>query len=538
MSRRVRAILASVLVLLGATATEAGVAPPTIEDLANAVTELDVERARTLLGAMDSRGTAVAIERARLSLFIGDCDTAGATLRTLTGVKSAGPLAELAKNCARATAGSLVVEDAARGIWVRLQDAEDRVLVPFLADVAGRARDAIQNDLGVVMPRPLRIDLVRDLFSLSAVSGLPLQAAETTGTVAVARWGRVNMISPRAAPGGYPWQDTLAHEITHLALSRATRDAAPLWLQEGLAKREETRWRDARPFDHEPRPDDVAKNALIYGESVGVDKLGPSIAMLPSADAATIAFAEVTSFVQYFVHEKGKAGLMLLFADLKGLGSEAADRALVSTSGYDLGQWIRLWQAYLLNLPANHFPEATPEDAKIAKLIAEEIGSGKVEPLDARARARSARLGELLFSRGHAAAAVPDFQGALAANPADPSLRWRFGRSLIAAGREEAAAPLFDSIHGIESAHPGWFGLAGRFAKQAAPGGRPGTLRAEECFEMAVGLNPYLDDAACEGHFAVPQPAGDQASSGDSGLPAEPRRRDLCESARKIPSDW
>src|SRR6185436_16882262 len=146
---------------------------------------------------------------------------------------------------------------------------EDRVLVPILARVAAEALGAIERDLGIVMPRPLRIDLVRDLFSLSAVSGLPLQAAETTGTVAVARWGRVNMISPRAAPGGYPWEDTLAHEITHLALSRGTRDMAPLWLQEGLAKRQEARWRPARPFDGEPSPHVVARDALLTGQSVG-----------------------------------------------------------------------------------------------------------------------------------------------------------------------------------------------------------------------------------------------------------------------------
>src|SRR6185436_13884643 len=186
---------------------------------------------------------------------------------------------------------------------------EDRVLVPILARVAAEALGAIERDLGIVMPRPLRIDLVRDLFSLSAVSGLPLQAAETTGTVAVARWGRVNMISPRAAPGGYPWQDTLAHEITHLALSRATRDRAPLWLQEGVAKREETRWRDPRPFDNSPAPDAVAHAALVSGRAVGVDKLGASIALLPTAEAASTAFAEVTSFMGYFIDRNGPAGL-------------------------------------------------------------------------------------------------------------------------------------------------------------------------------------------------------------------------------------
>ena len=282
----------------------------------------------------------LALERARLSIYVGDCDAASATLATLTGVKEAAPLADLARNCARATAGSLVIEDAKRGLWIRLQDAEDRVLVPLLSDVAERARAGIERDMGVVMPRPLRIDLVRDLFSLSAVSGLPLTAAETTGTVAVARWGRVNMISPRAAQGGFPWEDTLAHEITHLALTRATRDMAPLWLQEGSAKRQESRWRPPRPFDGEPPPDVIARDALLSGESVGVDKLGPSIAMLPSADAASIAFAEVSSFVDYWIRENGKPALMLLFADLKGLGRTDASAALESVSGYDLPGWI------------------------------------------------------------------------------------------------------------------------------------------------------------------------------------------------------
>jgi hypothetical protein len=131
---------------------------------------------------------------------------------------------------------------------------------------------------------PLRIDLVRDLFSLSAVSGLPVAAAETTGTVAVARWGRVTMITPRATSLGYPWEDTLAHEITHLALSRATRDNAPLWLQEGIAKREETRWRPERPFDDAYDHDHVARTALAAGRCRR-RQARPPIAMLPTPEA-------------------------------------------------------------------------------------------------------------------------------------------------------------------------------------------------------------------------------------------------------------
>ena len=49
------------------------------------------------------------------------------------------------------------------------------------------------------------------------MTGLPYESAKTTGTVAVAKWGRVTLLSPRASPHGYAWRDTMAHELTHLA---------------------------------------------------------------------------------------------------------------------------------------------------------------------------------------------------------------------------------------------------------------------------------------------------------------------------------
>jgi hypothetical protein len=535
MSRRSRALVvfaASFLAapLLVETMARSAVSrgPATAADVADAITELDVVRGRTLLEAVGVDSAALALERARLSIYMGDCDTASATLATLTGVKDAAPLAALAKSCARATAGSLVVDDKGRGLWIRLQDDADRALVPLLSEVAVNARAAIERDLGVVMPRPLRIDLVRDHFSLSAVSGLPLQAAETTGTVAVARWGRVNMISPRAAPGGFPWEDTLAHEITHLAITRATRDMAPLWLQEGLAKRQEIRWRAPRPFDGEPPADAVARNALLTGQSVGVDKLGPSIAMLPSADAASIAFSEVSSFVEYFIRESGRAALRLLFADLKGLGVANASAALASVSGYDLDAWVLRWQEYLMRLPSA--PAGEPDDsAASAAAFERELFGEHVVSADGRQRARGIRCGDLLLVRGAAAAATERLRGALAGSPRDPVVRWKLGRSLIADGKAPAAAPLFRSPDELEFAHPGWFALRGRTLRDTGD-----QASAENSFALGIALDPYLEEAACEGFFALRDASGRRL---EAPVPAAPERRLLCEGARKIQND-
>ena len=252
MMRGLCARIALSLICVGsaAVAFDLGLPSP-LERVANAITEIDTQRATELLSKIPVESAGLTLERARLAVYLGECDRAEAILSNplLSESREGASLAELAKSCARATAAGFVLEDKQRGVWLRLQDDADRALAPFIFEVAAEARDTVSKEVGIDLPRPLRIDLVRDLFSLSSVSGLPLKAAETTGTLAVARWGRVIMLSPRAPVQGYPWQDTLAHEITHLLVTRATRDFAPLWMQEGLAKRFEVRWRPARPFD-------------------------------------------------------------------------------------------------------------------------------------------------------------------------------------------------------------------------------------------------------------------------------------------------
>ncbi|HEX6271891.1 MAG TPA: hypothetical protein VFZ53_02570, partial [Polyangiaceae bacterium] len=194
-----RALLRLAVAALGLLAVYSQAYAESVDD---AITELDLERARRLLEGAKGDAESLGLTRARLSIYAGECDLAQAQLSspTLGESREGAPLRALAESCARATAAGFVVEDRPRGIVLRLQDDADRALAPFLFDVAAKSRDALERDLGKDLPRPLRIDLVRDLFSLSAVSGLPLKAAETTGTLAVARWGRVIMLSPRAVP--------------------------------------------------------------------------------------------------------------------------------------------------------------------------------------------------------------------------------------------------------------------------------------------------------------------------------------------------
>lgn len=511
MSRRVWLLLACFVLLLGTRARAGLFGVGDLRAMSDAITEIDLGRAETLARGIDAQTPQFLLERGRLLLYLGDCVGAAAVFSNpaVTESKEGQLLGQRAKACARATASGVVVEDEARGIWLRLQDDADSVFAPFVFRVAAQARDRIGAELGVDLPRPLRIDMVRDLYSLSAVTGLPLEAAETTGTLAVARFGRIIILSPHATRSGYHWEDTLAHELTHLLVTRATRDRAPLWLQEGVAKREETRWRAPRPFDPNDWAEETAARALRLGKSIGIDKLGPSIAMLPTPEAASTAYAEVQSFINFFVREQGEPALRLLFADLKGLGVDDPSVALRSVSGYDLAAWNRRWQQSLLRSGRGVAPPAA--------------STPPPRGYDPRDLARRARLGDLLLQTGFGTEAALTLAPGVSGS--EPVYRTRVARAELARRDPAQAEARLGVETEIDDLYGPWFALRGRLLEKNDP------VAASSAFELGLASDPLSEEVACEGRFTI------GSEPDEPRLPEDAARRALCEEARKLPRD-
>jgi hypothetical protein len=461
---------------------------------------LDFVEAHQELAAANSDDPKIAIESGRLALYEGDCDLALVLLARpdVSRVSEGSSLADIARGCARVTAATAVERDKAHAVEVRYQDESDRALQPLIVATVVSARDALTRDLGVTWPEPTRITVVRDLKSLSAITGLPEKDAQTTGTVAVAKWGRVTLLSPRASQHGYSWRDTIAHELTHLAVTRATIDTAPLWLQEGVAKREEIRWRDPGPFDDRPSPDAIVSRGMDLKLDLPLDKLGPSIAMLPSADAAMVAFAEVTSFVHYMADESDPAALPKLFGALRA--GKSADDALHEATGAKLSEWDARWRLYLASKP----PESLPAV----------FGLGAPQP-DLRDLSRRARLAELLFGRDHPAEALVEIDRVVSPRiMEDPSLRYLRARVLESLGRVADGVPLVADPKQVASSFGPWWAVRGRWARDR---GDLGT--ATSAFVEAVAADPLDVEAACEGIESTHTPTD------PLGLP-------LCEAAR------
>ena len=174
---------------------------------------------------------------------------------------------------------------------------EDEVLADYGLETLEAAAAALGADLGFEIPRPIPVDILRGSRELASMTTLSELEIERTGTVAVSKWSRIMLTSPRAMRLGYEWQDSLGHELVHYAVAALTHDRAPVWLQEGLGKFLEQRWRAPAGLDLGPSLQHLLAKALQSGKLIGFEAMHPSMAKLPRAEDAGLAFAEVTTAV-------------------------------------------------------------------------------------------------------------------------------------------------------------------------------------------------------------------------------------------------
>jgi hypothetical protein len=329
---------------------------------------------------------------------------------------------------------------------------------------------------------------------------LPLEAARTTGTIGIAKWGRVIMVSPRATEHGYAYLDTLAHELTHLALTRASKDRAPLWLQEGVARGEETRWRTPLPFDEAPSADEVAAYGQKRGMGPEIEKIGPSIALLPSAEEAQVTYAKVQSFMKFYAAKAGEGALPKLLAGLATAANpEDIDGTIKSLTGATFGEWSARWKSEVL---------------AGAKDLAADERPGRPPPKDLKKAQKRYRLGELLLDRSHSAAAERELEQAHTSLPKGASVRALYARALVQTEKRDKAKHLLENASDVSTGDARWWSMRALLA----------IGEVEAAIENAIAIAPYDPNVACE---EKPAPA----------LPADATRKALCEAARAKPRD-
>jgi tetratricopeptide (TPR) repeat protein len=293
---------------------------------------------------------------------------------------------------------------------------KDAVLVPWALETLEAARAALQKDLGYAPPGKIRVEIVSSAAELAKVSTLSKEAIKTTGTIAICKFNKLMVTSPKAVPQGYDWLDTIVHEYVHLVVSRKSRNTVPIWMHEGLAKYLESRWRGPAGGAMTPSTLALLGSRVRKNTLVPFEKMHPSMALLPTAEDAATAFAEVFFAIKLIDTEGGSQPLeRMLDVMSKGTSDKVAVEQVMKK------KWPEFEKAWMASLKKQPYPEDllprssnektetvdgdSPKQEAKTKKKGREVSFGDFQEVKEVEARRQAHLGELFRERKHMGAA-------------------------------------------------------------------------------------------------------------------------------------
>lgn len=403
-----------------------GEAKARIQNLEQYLEDWDVEAARAELGELEKLAPAdtepVRYFKGRVAFESGDYETAiaelkasgvrdkpGSWLRLVTDTR------DIVKDHQRAESEHFVF------LYPKGKDA---VLVPWALDALERIHAALVKDLGHAPKGKIRVEIVKNATELSKVSTLTKEAIKTTGTIAICKFNKLMVTSPLAVLKGYDWLDTLAHEYVHLVVSQKSRNTVPIWMHEGLAKYLESRWRGPAGGAMTPSTLALLGSRVRANTLVPFEKMHPSMALLPTAEDAATAFAEVFFAIHLIDTEAGPNALERLLAEMaKGTSDKLSVEAVTKK------RWPEFERAWMAHLKKQPFPaELIPPSAHEKKQLVEggdkkkpekkserDVSFGDFAEVKETPARKAAHLGELMRERKRMAAAAEHYQRAYAA---------------------------------------------------------------------------------------------------------------------------
>ena len=387
---------------------------------------------------------------------------------------------------------------------------KDEVLVPYVLDALEAQRRALEADLGWAPPGKVTIEFLNDTRELARISTLTEEEIKTSGTIALCKFNKLMVVSPKALVKGYDWLDTAAHEYTHYVVTARTRNNTPIWLHEGIAKYSETRWRGSGG-ELSALAAGQLRRALERNQLVTFEQMHPSMAKLPSQETAALAFAEVMVAVEY-LQSRGGRPLMNRVLDLVQRGA-TAEKAVAQALDVPFETFLADWKRYMAARP---LPEAGDVGAEKLRFKGDPKHGGTHSEWSAipDEKARGfARLGEILRERGRWSAARIEYAKAISrVGKGIPVLSDKFAMAAMMSGHDEEAEGAL-----VEAArrHPHYAALHLHLARLHIK--RKGWTQAKQQLLLANAVDPF--DPEIHAGMAVVHEA-----QGDAGAAAREKR--------------
>lgn len=342
----------------------------------------------------------------------------------------------------------------ADGHWrIRTMPGPDEVLVPSMQIALPQIRARLGEALGIFPDTPIVVEIYPDPQSLALATGLTEKELEHSGTIAICKFNRIMITSPRATLHGYPWLNTLSHEYAHLLINHRSFQRVPIWLHEGLARYNELRWRAGEPQVLREDTEALLLQALRDDELITFDEMHPSMAKLPTQRHTELAFAEVHTFIEELYKRIGQAGVQRMLDRLARREFDDARDAVADAVGERFARFEAQWKRALRRRRLR--PGLAGRALPRVRFRKAEQDPYRQELDDVAAKARDfAYLGQLLRGQGRPKAALREYRKAarIAGRPS-PIIQNRIAATELGLGHPEAA---LEALVGITEAFPNY----------------------------------------------------------------------------------
>lgn len=460
----------------------------TLRELGNCLVLNDVpcaEAQADALGAWSSPDPAMRAAAAEVHFHAGRYADAYDTMKIAVGLGFPDRHQELSlyERTMIATAGW--TEERRGRFRVRWRPGLDDLLLDDAMTTLQLAERHIAPLLGGPPPGETILELYPDGRSFIAASSLMKTDVETTGVVALSKWTRLLVTSPRVLGRGYDWTDTIAHEYIHLVVAHRGNGSStvPVWLQEAVAKYLDARWQDG--MDHfalTVRQQGLLAEALRHDDLVTFDEMHPSLAKLETAERAALAYAQLATLMQFCFLRGGEEVLLRVLPSVK----EGKDPrvALAHGAGFEtFEQMMSEWREWVAGLDL--------VSRKLAALPVQLDGGDELD-LDPSLAARedlkrNVRLGRKLQQDQFHEAALVYFGRALPEDePPSPVLTHGMAEAHLALDQVQLARAMLEASALDYPEFPFTHVLLGRiYSRMMEP------ERAILAFREAAALNPF-----------------------------------------------
>jgi tetratricopeptide (TPR) repeat protein len=371
---------------------------------------------------------------------------------------------------------------------ISLDEKQDGILTDYLIDSLEKTYQVMAQQYGFQPSEKIRIEVFPNARAFYLATTLSVRDIEVTGAVGIAQFNKLMMLSPRALVHGYRWLDAISHEYMHYLIFKMTKNKAPIWFHEGMAKYEETRWRNGPSYLSSFYQTLLAR-ALSQGKLIRFEQMEPSLVQLENPEDVQLAYAEAASAIEFILMKSGYGGLQKVMGQMASTDQKGGGEAIQEVLGLPFPQFEENWRGFLSAKGYKEIAGVHGHRYKIkeGKYDEERMDTEEIKSLVAK---NKAHLGDLLKERGRIEAAVLEYRRALEESRDSVTIMKKLSSALTTMARYDEALQLLKRAKDISSDHPSIFTALGQTYLKLK-----NLKEARDAFQEAIQINPFDPEA-------------------------------------------